>query len=197
MRPKGKLIALLVMFVAIGLVAGTGAFTTVSAERTAQVNVAGDENALLQLQPNGSTYGVDGNEYIDTTGNDIVIDFDGTDTGFGNSNNAKGLNAKASTRFNSLLDITNQGNQQVTLSFSVSVATNNAKYNGASVTDSNVADSLIIEYTDSGADATQNSVDLSSGETTTVNVMVDMTDGNGVYIDEGDFSYTITIDASA
>ncbi|ERG94186.1 MAG: hypothetical protein J07HQW2_00620, partial [Haloquadratum walsbyi J07HQW2] len=37
MIPKGKLLALLMIFTAVGGVAATGAFTTVEAERTADV----------------------------------------------------------------------------------------------------------------------------------------------------------------
>ena len=43
--------ALVALFLAIGLLTATGAFTSVSATRTAEVNVAGDGAALLQLQP--------------------------------------------------------------------------------------------------------------------------------------------------
>ncbi|MFB6130606.1 MAG: hypothetical protein ABEJ28_07280 [Salinigranum sp.] len=57
--PKGKLFALLAVFAAIGIVTATGAFTTVTAARTATVNVAGDSQALLQLQ---AVNGANGND---------------------------------------------------------------------------------------------------------------------------------------
>ncbi|ERG92237.1 MAG: hypothetical protein J07HQW1_02272 [Haloquadratum walsbyi J07HQW1] len=47
MIPKGKLLALLLAFTAVGGLAATGAFTTVQADRTADVTAAGDSNALL------------------------------------------------------------------------------------------------------------------------------------------------------
>jgi hypothetical protein len=48
-RPKGKLFALLAVFVAIGLVTASGAFTSVEAERTVSVSTTGDGSALLKL----------------------------------------------------------------------------------------------------------------------------------------------------
>ncbi len=47
--PRGKLLALVAIFAAVGIVTATGAFTTVSAERTAEIGVSGDSGALLGL----------------------------------------------------------------------------------------------------------------------------------------------------
>lgn len=55
-RPKGKLLALFAIFIAIGLVTATGAFSSVTAERTATVQTAGDANAFLGFQVVQSAY---------------------------------------------------------------------------------------------------------------------------------------------
>lgn len=72
MRPKGKLFVLLVLLTAIGLVTASGAFTTVSAERTADVSVANDTDALLGLEPNqtsnnGGQYAQFNNDQMEIT----------------------------------------------------------------------------------------------------------------------------------
>lgn len=192
MRPKGKLFALFAVFAAIGLVTATGAFTTVSAERTAEVNVAGDGKALLEIEPNTSTSGtaVDGGQYADTSSSTIVIDFDGTDSTLGNG--AKGLNANAKSTFVQLLDITNQGDQQVDVSIDVAVNTNNAD-----ASDSEISNSVLIEDTDTGTDLTSSSITLGSGKTSTLDFIIDLTDGNGGEVTSGDFTLTITISAEA
>jgi len=49
MRPKGKLAILVVLFAGVGVLAATAAFDTVEADRTADVETAGDADALLGL----------------------------------------------------------------------------------------------------------------------------------------------------
>ncbi len=54
---RGKLIALLALLAAIALVAGSGAFTSASADRTASVGVSGDANALVEITPHAGPNG--------------------------------------------------------------------------------------------------------------------------------------------
>lgn len=103
MRPKGKLFALLVVFAAIGLVTATGAFTTVQAERTAEVNVAGDANALVALEPADTK---NGDAYASTPDGTLQLDLDGGE-------GASGVNQNAVTEVELVFDITNQGSQDV------------------------------------------------------------------------------------
>lgn len=103
MLPKGKLAGLLAIFAAIGLITATGAFTTVTAERTATVSTAGDGSALLALNPVNDDY-----SRID--GGTLEISIDGT---FGNSNTGSGVNLNALTEINDVFSITNQGTQEV------------------------------------------------------------------------------------
>ena len=106
MIPKGKLLALVLVFGAVGTLAATGAFTTVEAERTADVDVAGDANALLAIQPaeqNGSSSFINQDDTDDSTF-EIVLD--------GNEGN-NGVNANATTTAEGIFNITNNGEEDV------------------------------------------------------------------------------------
>ncbi len=101
MIPKGKLLALLLAFTAVGGLAATGAFTTVQAERTAEVNVDGDANALLQITPVPDP---DNSDFIseNNTGSETFqISLDDN------------VNARASTSAEDLVNITNNGEEPV------------------------------------------------------------------------------------
>jgi len=50
MRPKSKLAILVALFAGVGVLAATAAFDTVEADRTADVETAGDAEALLGLE---------------------------------------------------------------------------------------------------------------------------------------------------
>jgi hypothetical protein len=114
MRSKGKLLALIAIFAAVALVTGTGAFSTVEAERTADVNIAGDSSALLGLEPAGSGH------LIDNQSNEVAI------TLAGNTNNPGGVNRNAITTVNrtDFLKITNNGADEVELGIQASTKSN-------------------------------------------------------------------------
>jgi hypothetical protein len=99
MFPKGKLLALLLAFTAVGGLAATGAFTTVQAERTATVNTAGDANALLALEAINDT------EFAANTGGTLEI-----------TAQDENVNNDAVTLDDNVINITNNGNDEVTLS---------------------------------------------------------------------------------
>ena len=107
-RPKGKLFALLAVFAAIGLVAATGAFTTVQADRTVSVNVSDDSDALLGLEANDSS---SNGGYVTTNNGEVVIDLDSPGVAGGGA----GVNDNATTLINHTINVTNQGTQQVDL----------------------------------------------------------------------------------
>jgi uncharacterized protein with FMN-binding domain len=92
-RPKGKLFALLAVFAAIGLVAASGAFTSVEAERTVSVTTSGDASAALQLE-------VEDSVYASTDNNELEID-------------VSDANQDATTELDSVFRITNDGSQEV------------------------------------------------------------------------------------
>lgn len=84
-------------------VMGTGAFTSVSANRSMEVQVADDANALLAID---DIDGSPNSEYVNTNGNTISIDISSAEGG-------SGLNDQATTIIKDLLRITNQGTQNV------------------------------------------------------------------------------------
>ncbi len=82
---------------------GTGAFTSVTADRSLTVSVADDSGALLKLDATSSN---ENSAYADESGNEIVVDIAGAsgDTG-------SGVNDNAVTEIFDIFDIANQGTQ--------------------------------------------------------------------------------------
>ena len=101
--------ALGLVAVMTGVVFGTGAFTQVQAERTVDVNVADDSNAFLGI--------------YETTGNYTQLDAGPTSAqtaeivlNDSSSANGIGVNDNAVTTIDSVLNISNQGTQEVRIS---------------------------------------------------------------------------------
>jgi hypothetical protein len=98
---------------------GTGAFTSVKADRSVDINTTGDANAFLSIEratdgsgnvtPNAGEY-VEGNQNNGTLSIDLASADDTSNSG------ASGINKNAKTIFDNLLDITNNGTQDVVLS---------------------------------------------------------------------------------
>jgi hypothetical protein len=88
------------------VVTGTGAFTSVEANRDLTVQVASDENALLVIDDTGN----DNAEYVVEDSGEFGIDVTGS-----NKTNAggSGVNANAITVFENLFRVENQGTQEV------------------------------------------------------------------------------------
>lgn len=159
-KPKGKLFALLAIFVAIGLVTATGAFTTITADRTVTVDTAGDASALLQLEGNTSS----GNDqYVSTEGSpgEIVIDFSSSSLG-----SATGVNVNATTNVSHMIDVTNNGpntvNFWVTTSGTPSGVTLDF-YQGADPSRSVVGSGNPISISSGGQESIGISLQLDSG----------------------------------
>ena len=156
-RPKGKLFALLAVFAAIGLVAASGAFTTVEADRTADVNTAGDDSALLQLDPSTSSNGED---YASTVDGQLELDLAGA--------SGDGVNLDANTNVDDVFKVTNQGTQEITLHITKS--------------GDNTGLVTFYEGTASGTSGTpigtsdSNDIDITTGETVTISINIDTTD---------------------
>jgi len=86
---------------------GSGAFTSVSANRDITVSVADDSDALLALKKTESA----NSDYVTKEGNVIGIDVSGSNDNLGQD--PAGVNDDATTIFRRLFDITNQGTQGV------------------------------------------------------------------------------------
>jgi len=94
---------------------GSGAFTSVSANRDVEIDVEGDASAFLQITPakEGESNTPNAAEYVET-GEDgtVYLDFSNTDESVEGAGGS-GLNNDATTIFDNLLDFTNQGTQDI------------------------------------------------------------------------------------
>lgn len=102
---------------AAGLIV-TGAFDTAEADRTAEVEVAGDVAALLGIEP------VEGpnSEYAEITGGTATIDISTTEQG------ADGVNQNAVTVINPILEVTNNGSDPVEIGFADELVENRESF---------------------------------------------------------------------
>lgn len=188
-----------------GALVGTGAFDTVEAQRTVTVETAGDSDALLGLAPADRDPDEDGtqNEYV--TENDdglIEINLDGND-----DQDATGLNRRARTRFDELVDVTNNGTQDVaTLEFELAVedTDNNDAHENAF---------KIVASDDDGTEtfnpASDTAVDVLSevepngdsglnvGQTVTLGVEIDLLNVTAIDAISEDASFTLTVIAES
>ncbi len=80
---------------------GTGAFSSVSADRSVSISTANDSNALLAFQSNSNT----NSEYVNIDGNGGKVEITTS------NNDANGLNADSLTRILDMVDVVNQGTQ--------------------------------------------------------------------------------------
>ena len=93
-----------------GAIGGTGAFTSVTAERTVSVSTTGDDEAALALEAAGTS---NSDDYVTTVDETVQINIDG----------GNGLNKDAKTTIEGLITVTNNGSEEIdTLSLSMSLA---------------------------------------------------------------------------
>ena len=86
---------------------GSGAFTSVEADRDVEVAVADDADAFLQIEPADTD---NGDEYAEVTGDDTVaLDFTETEAG------GEGINDRALTDIQDVITVSNQGTQPVAI----------------------------------------------------------------------------------
>mgnify|MGYP003865889755 FL=1 len=82
---------------------GTGAFTSVEAERSVSVDVAGDQSAYLALEPTSHP----NSKYARINNNNLEVVLDGTDT------DGDGFNTNAVTEMDKVFRVSNQGTQPI------------------------------------------------------------------------------------
>jgi hypothetical protein len=98
---------------------GTGAFTSVKADRSVDINTTGDANAFLSIEraTDGSgTVTPTAGEYVEGNQNNGTLSIDLASADDTSNSGASGINKNAKTIFDNLLDITNNGTQDVVLS---------------------------------------------------------------------------------
>jgi hypothetical protein len=159
-----------IAIVSVGVVIGTGAFTTVSAERTVSVDTAGDAAALVGLEP-GSGGAVDGR--VTAPGGQVEITLPG--------DSADGINEGARTEFQQLVRVTNNGGQNVTsLSFDIDADADRVQY---------ITNTTSTEYEE---DENVLDRDIAPGEAVEFGLVFDLRDGGF----SGGPDYTVSINAS-
>ena len=105
---RNALIGLGTVAAGAGVIGGTGAFTSVTAERTVNVQTTGDGSAALSLEPTESD---NASEYVTAPSDGTTqLDLDGTSD---DSASSSGLNQNARTKINNLVKITNNGSQDI------------------------------------------------------------------------------------
>jgi len=187
MLPKGKLLALVMIFAAIGLITASGAFTTVQADREADVTVAGDSSALLQLEAHNST------NLADEPNDEVRVTLDGDD----------GLNTNATTAEDRLINISNQGNNAVAISVEANTTNGASAYfyvlnesgaitgaasNGVAHDNDDFPGALNDNRYNISGENSASRVQVNSGETVTVGMRVDTTGmnttKNAIFVDD-------------
>jgi hypothetical protein len=195
-----------------GVITGTGAFTSVSAERSVSVNTAGDASAALKIEPTTM-----GEEYLTDNSDNGALSID---LGSGN-----GLNMNAKTVISPLLQITNNASAGSTdikvtsgsINNSGENAANGEAYDGIGYAVSNnpravmtffvgpqESPELETDYNpepDNGyVDGTtvnsegRDGVEITSGESTVMSVIVDTRDlVSDASKDPGSYSDSITV----
>ena len=189
-NPRGKLLGLLAIFAAIGIITATGAFTTVSAERTAEVGVAGDASALLGLQPSDGSNGGYASLDSGTDGaSTLQIDFSNVD--------GAGVNDEAQTDIQGVFVITNNGNQAVNVSISDedlnaagTAAEANPEDDAVTFYNATIAG---LEHTNGGLE--DSSHELGVGESLVVSIYIDTVSVDDT--EENDLIDRITVEATA
>ena len=143
---------------------GTGAFTSVEADRTVNVAVADDANAYLGLDDIDESAN---SEYVDVSGEEVVLNLDSTNSG------GSGFNANAETRIDDLIRVTNQGTQTVNVWVTLS--------GGSTFTDDTLyfypGDATDTALNDGEGDSDGDDVlALTPGESASLGVLVDLGD---------------------
>lgn len=190
-----------------GALLGTGAFTTVTAERTVNVETAGDADAFLGLEP-ADRDGEGNNEYVSSPGDgttEITL-VNNEDT----SGNASGVNQNAETIIRNLVTITNNGTQDVT--------TLNLEFISEGSDDDNLTLSDTFGFTASSTGASNNEAtdiangsnilstsaadddgELGPGESINFGIIIDLLDGgneNDALPGDASFNLQITAETS-
>ena len=170
-----------------GAIGGTGAFSSVTAERTVNVQTTGDGSAALSLEPTGSE---NASEYVTAPSDGTIqLDLDGTSD---DSASSSGLNQNARSKIHNLVKITNNGSQEIsTLTLEI--------------TDDSETDlSGVFEFTKGSNGGTNigNNADLTGGSGLSVGsdvvfgLVVDLLDNNNNVSElPSGTNYTLTITA--
>ncbi|KPN30042.1 hypothetical protein SY89_00764 [Halolamina pelagica] len=130
---------------------GTGAFTTVQANRSVSVSVADDTDALLALTPDPDDDGTNESEnadYLSWNNGKLSINIDSAAGTTGS-----GVNANATTQINDLFKVVNQGTQAAVVYVDPdSISDSNLTWSGSGITiDPQASNRPNGDYTNTGS----------------------------------------------
>ena len=154
MNRRNVLVLLAVVAIGGGLIAGTGAFSQVEANRAVDVGVNGDSSALLGIAVNTSSSLV----------NATTTDGDGVETIEFEENR---LNDNATTRYDYALNVTNNGDSDVNFY----------------VEDDNTG-VIDMENANDGSSVVGSSVSIQSGNTVKLHIVITTTGSSDTFPDE-------------
>ena len=153
---------------------GTGAFTSIEADRGLRIDVADDADAFLGMEGDG--------EYVQGDGGDTLFFNLGEET---NSTGGEGFNDRAETHVPDVVTLTNQGTTEVRTGFGGNPQ-NEVEFEFPAQGDSNpILVTLTIDVDDR---------DITPGKSATISATVDTTDDNDV-TDPGDDVQSLTVSA--
>ena len=169
---------------------GSGAFSSVEADRSVSVSVENDADAFLALQPSDN---VNADEYVEETDGTLEIGID--DSGNGGS----GVNFNAKTTFDGLFKMTNQGTQTVQPNMAVDVVEYEGDLDSGDIEDSIVFYAKDVTLTGIGPtnreDLTGENADpgrggvtfnLGAGDEVEIGLEIDFTEEEGAEITSND-----------
>ena len=177
---RNTIIGLGGLAVGAGLIGGSGAFDTVEAQRSFEVSVASDEDALLGIEALNDA--IVGTEEGGAGGNEIIY-FE-LDT---ESSDAEGINEDAVTDFFSVFSVANNGSNDITLTIEygdaegVTFVVREDRGDNSDVVDSD------IELDD------ETGVEIDTGEMVEIDLRIDTTVEGGY--EEPAEPYDITLNA--
>jgi len=155
---------------------GTGAFSSITAERSAEVSVAEDANAYLAMEPAANSPNGEGGYASQTSSGELALDFTGD---YAADNGGGGVNANAVTDVDRVFNITNQGTQPVAVW----------------VEDGGVSEVMFYQDADGTTiEDSSNAATVAPGETVQVSVEFDTTSLNA---SAGQIMDSVTVNANA
>lgn len=176
---RNTIIGLGVLSAGAGIIGGSGAFDTVEADRSFEVEVAGDAAALLGLEALNQT--IAGTEQGGAGGNDVLY--------FRLQADAEGVNENAVTGFFEVFQITNNGSQTV----EVTIDTGAAEGVTFQITESRGSNSDVVSE---DLDLELDGVSLDPTQSVTVDLEIDTTTIGGYTEPSEPYQMTLRAESS-
>ena len=172
---------------------GTGAFTSVSADRSLSIQTSGDAGAFLSITraTSGGSTTPNAEEYVEGDQDTGTLSLDFTNADDTPNSNASGINKNATTVFDNLLDVTNNGSQEVNFWIETDLVASNGGALGiyAENSQGDSSDNVGFDYPGDGSyPESSDQITLGPGESAT-NIGVYVPKGNVSNISDGTLTF--------